>query len=127
MCAVCRAAGTGAHTGSIARYLSVPLALWWPHYINDLQFSRTPHEQSLCAACAPAWRQIRHHPAAQRADLWMIWQFAAPASLFPVLRPVGAGLRCSYPSPCCLPPSLAGCADRPVVWLVRKAAALLLS
>ena len=72
-------------TYSIVRYLSVPLALWWAYlYINDLRYNFGHlKEQSLCAACVRLLRrQILHHPAAQRADRRMIWQFAACIPFF---------------------------------------------
>ena len=72
-------------TYSIVRYLSVPLALWWAYlYINDLRYNFGHlKEQSLCAACVRLLRrQILHHPAAQRVDRRMIWQFAACIPFF---------------------------------------------
>ncbi len=92
-------------TYSIVRYLSVPLALWWAYlYINDLRYNFGHlKEQSLCAACVRLLRrQILRHPAAQRADRRMIWQFAAclPFFLFCALS-VPVFLLFRLPFHCC--------------------------
>ena len=112
-------------TYSIVRYLSVPLALWWAYlYINDLRYNFGHlKEQSLCAACVRLLRrQILHHPAAQRADRRMIWQFAAciPFFLFCALS-VPAFLLFRLSPLLVLPLCLAGCALIGLqVWLVRE-------
>ena len=112
-------------TYSIVRYLSVPLALWWAYlYINDLRYNFGHlKEQSLCAACVRLLRrQILRHPAAQRADRRMIWQFAAciPFFLFCALS-VPAFLLFRLSPLLVLPLCLAGCALIGLqVWLVRE-------
>ena len=112
-------------TYSIVRYLSVPLALWWAYlYINDLRYNFGHlKEQSLCAACVRLLRrQILRHPAAQRADRRMIWQFAAciPFFLFCALS-VPAFLLFRLSPLLVLPLCLAGCVLIGLqVWLVRE-------
>ncbi len=112
-------------TYSIVRYLSVPLALWWAYlYINDLRYNFGHlKEQSLCAACVRLLRrQILRHPAAQRADRRMIWQFAAclPFFLFCALS-VPAFLVFRLPLPLLLLLCMAGIVLIGLqVWLVRE-------
>ena len=112
-------------TYSIVRYLSVPLALWWAYlYINDLRYNFGHlKEQSLCAACVRLLRrQILRHPAAQRADRRMIWQFAAclPFFLFCALS-VPAFLVFRLPLPLLLLLCMAGIVPIGLqVWLVRE-------
>lgn len=112
-------------TYSIVRYLSVPLALWWAYlYINDLRYNFGHlKEQSLCAACVRLLRrQILRHPAAQRADRRMIWQFAAclPFFLFCALS-VPVFLLFRLPLPLLLLLCMAGIVLIGLqVWLVRE-------
>ena len=112
-------------TYSIVRYLSVPLALWWAYlYINDLRYNFGHlKEQSLCAACVRLLRrQILRHPAAQRADRRMIWQFAACLPFFLFCACPCRPFWCSvWPLPLLLLLCMAGIVLIGLqVWLVRE-------
>ena len=77
-------------TYGVLRYASVPMALWWFYlYVNDIRYNFGHIAgRSLCAGLAGLLRrQLLRHPAAQRAERRMIWQFAAclPFFLFCVM------------------------------------------
>ena len=79
-----------ALTYGVLRYASVPMALWWFYlYVNDIRYNFGHITgRSLCAGLAGLLRrQLLRHPAAQRAERRMIWQFAAciPFFLFCVM------------------------------------------
>ena len=74
-----------ALTYGVLRYVSVPMALWWFYfYVNDIRYNFGHITgRSLCAGLAGLLRrQLLRHPAAQRTERRMIWQFAACLPFF---------------------------------------------
>ena len=72
-------------TYGVLRYASVPMALWWFYlYVNDIRYNFGHITgRSLCAGLAGLLRrQLLRHPAAQRTERRMIWQFAACLPFF---------------------------------------------